>query len=69
MRSAASLPPPYQTGPPVFGGVAGERDRVSGDLAAGASAVAQADVDPGGPEGGEEFLLGRGEAGGGRYGV
>ena len=33
LRSAASFPPPYQTRVAVFGGVAGERDSVPGDLA------------------------------------
>ena len=33
VRSAASFPPPYQTGSAVLGGVAGQGDRVPGDLA------------------------------------
>ena len=66
VRSAASLPPPYQTGCAVPGGVIGKRDGVPGDLAGVGHAVPQPDQHPGLVQPGEELLgAGRGCGGGG----
>ena len=57
VRSAASFPPPNHTGPPCAGGVASQRDGVSGDLAGVAGAEPLADQYPGPVQPGEELLL------------